>query len=193
MMHTGYILTSKRLGWSVEAHYGGVDDDAIVTVFYPAAFTLRKTLLFRFALQWLTEKVNRKSSAGNARIALLPHSQLFLVQNSWLAIKHGAKLCTPWRNVGPFEEDIQPYVFASTQRSKCKARRRVWMFHRLREIILGWGYYRCDWAFISSKDTDGLGSISRQIRVNIFNLGTSPSNTGEFISTGAVTPITLHK
>ena len=150
----GYIPNAQS-AWDGQwqAHYGGVDDDSHRNGFYPAAFTPKENP-FYFALPYndLTEKGNRKSSAGNCpNSSVASLANYSWCKNSWLAIKHGSKIVyAQWQDVGPFEEDDTAYVFGkAAPKNKQGEKAGLDVSPATRDYLGLEDISTCDWAFVS--------------------------------------------
>ena len=103
-----------------EEHYGGVDDPAHRSGFFPAGFVPHENP-FYFALPYddLTDQGTRRPGALRV-IPWARHTHVgpgqSLLKNHWIQIRaHGKVAYAQWEDVGPFRQDDAAYVFGGAR------------------------------------------------------------------------------
>jgi hypothetical protein len=115
----GYIANNMS-AWdgNWQSNYGGVDDPAVRSNYYPASF-LPKENPFYIALSYndIDESGSRKATAYKCqKYSPNPSSNNSWCKNTWVKIvSNNGEAYAQWEDVGPYLEDEVAYVFGEGQ------------------------------------------------------------------------------
>jgi hypothetical protein len=151
-------IANAQSAWdeSWQNHYGGVDDPGNRLEYFPAAFDAKENP-FYVALPYndATTQGKRKPNAANCLIVTGGTATDFhWCKNAWVRIEYrGKEVYAQWQDVGPFEENDAPYVWAGKQpRNQQGAKAGLDTSPAVRDYLKLGDVSRTNWQFVRLQD-----------------------------------------